>query len=165
MSVIRPGNSRKHGLTSTLQQSTHVVRFHIRFKWGYVFVTKLFPHICTYIVICPETAVGIIWGSHWLAHETALVNPLFVTHWHYNTWGLHWSAHETAHVKPLSCHILGLHGVYSGWSMKLRIKSHCFFTHWGLHWPNQETAHVKPLFSLILESHGFHSGQPMKLPV
>ena len=32
--------------------------------------------------------------------------------------------------KPLSCHTLVLHGVYSGWSMKLHMKSHCFFTHW-----------------------------------
>ena len=42
-----------------------------------MFVIKLCPKICTYIVICPEIGVGIIWGSHGSAHETASVNPLF----------------------------------------------------------------------------------------
>ena len=40
-----------------------------------MFVTKLCPQMCTYSVICPETGVGIIWGSHGSAHEAAPVNP------------------------------------------------------------------------------------------
>ena len=32
--------------------------------------------------------------------------------------------------KQLSCHTLVLHGGYSGWPMKLHMKSQCFSTHW-----------------------------------
>ena len=95
---------------------------------GDVFVTKSYPHICTYLVICPETTVGIIWVPHWSAHETAPVNPLFshtLTFHGVNidrpciTCGLHWLTYETAHVELLFCHTLELHGFHGGRRMML----------------------------------------------
>ena len=76
-----------------------------------MFVTKLWPQICTYIVICPETGVGIIWGSHGSAQEAVPVNPLF-------------------------CNTLALHGAYIGWPMNCPCKAIVLppiGITWGLH--------------------------------
>ena len=87
-------------------------------------MTKLSPYICVYNVICPETGVGITSGSHCSAIETAPPPPpppceAIVLQHIGITWGLHLAAHETAHVKLLFCHTLALHGVYRGRFMKL----------------------------------------------
>ena len=62
-------------------------------KQGYVFVKKIFPHMCAYIVISAESGIGMICGSHWSTHETAHVKPLC-----YLTLVLHW-AHPNLYIK------------------------------------------------------------------
>ena len=111
--------------------------------WNYPCKSIVLPHI------------GITWGLHWSTHETAHINHCLTTHWYYmgftlvGPWNCTWKATVypkhwhcmgftladswNCPYKPLSYHTLVLHGVYSGWPMKLRMKSHCFFHTLALH--------------------------------
>ena len=108
--------------------------------WGY-----FNWHIC-------NCMFALVSSSHWLAHETAHVKPLFcqtlalhglhiagpwncpcittvLPHIHYM--GLTLVASWNCHVKPLPfSHPLVLRGARIGWPMKLPIENHCFTTRW-----------------------------------
>ena len=94
-------------------------------KQGNVFVTKLSPHLCAYIVICAETGIGITCGSQidpWNCPCKATV----LTHIGL-TLGSFCPTYETPHVKPLFCHRLAPHGIYVGQPMKLPLYAKPFF--------------------------------------
>ena len=117
-------------------------------RQGYVFVTKLSPHMCIYIVIgvLALYVVHIDWPI-----KLSMLSHCLITHWPYivliffetwngpwkavvlphigTTWALHSSANETAHVNPVSCQTSELHRIPSVRPMKLRIKIHRFSTH------------------------------------
>ena len=82
--VARPGKYDETGSCKVIAFMEH--RNHLEqvscetticpWKKGYMFVTKLSPHICAYIAICAETGIGITCASQWSTHETAHVKPL-----------------------------------------------------------------------------------------
>ena len=118
-------------------------------------------------IVLPQ--ISIKWGLHWSTHETAHINHCLATHWYYmgftlvGPWNCTWKTTVFSTnwycmgftlvdswnclYKPLSYHTLVLHGVYSGWSMKLHMKIKAtVFPHigisWGLHWSTHETAYI-----------------------
>ena len=115
--------TRKHELTNyiwSLQQSTPLIRFHIRFQWGICVCAKMIPaHMYIYCYLSRTSRwhhMGFTLIRHWNCPCEAIVLPHIGI-----TWGLHGSTHETAHVKSRSCHTLGSYGVYPGRPIKLRM--------------------------------------------
>ena len=105
----------KHGVTNyiwSLQQSTLVVRFHIRFQRGTNVCKKNIPaHMQLYCNLSRN------WRWHYMAFtlvgpwncpcEANVLPPIGIT------WSVHWSTHRISDVKPLFCQTLALDGIYS----------------------------------------------------
>ena len=96
MSVKRPGNNQEtwtHQLHMVIATINSRGMFPHKIQMRDMCLWQNYARKSVLIVNCAETGVGIIWGSHGLAHETAPVNLLF-------------------------CYKLALHGAYIGRPMK-----------------------------------------------